>query len=222
MIAWRMTIYTPEYPDGREMILIANDLTFIIGSFGPKEDQVFYLASEKARELGIPRVYFCANSGARIGLAEEVKSQFRVAWEDDSAPEKGFKYIYLTPDDYARLASMNSVKASLIEDGGESRYRITDIIGIKDGLGVENLKYAGMIAGETSRAYDEIVTISVATCRVIGIGSYLLRLGQRVIQIENSHIILTGYRALNAVLGREVYASNNQLGGIQIMHHNGA
>lgn len=113
------------------------------------------------------------------------------------------------------------MKTSLIEDKGESRYKITDIIGKDDGLGVENLKYAGMIAGETSKAYDEIVTISIVSCRAIGIGAYLIRLGQRVIQIENSHIILTGYKALNAVLGREVYASNNQLGGIQIMHNNG-
>lgn len=56
-----------------------------------------------------------------------------------------------------------------------------------------------MIAGETSQAYNEIVTISMVTCRAIGIGSYLLRLGQRVIQIDNSHIILTGYAALNKV-----------------------
>lgn len=72
--------------------------------------------------------------------------------------------------------------------------------GKDEGLGVENLRYAGMIAGETSRAYDEIVTISMVTCRAIGIGSYLVRLGQRVIQIENSHIILTGYSALNKVI----------------------
>lgn len=56
-----------------------------------------------------------------------------------------------------------------------------------------------MIAGETSRAYQDIVTISLVTCRAIGIGAYLVRLGQRVIQIENSHIILTGYSALNKV-----------------------
>lgn len=67
------------------------------------------------------------------------------------------------------------------------------------GFGVENLKFAGMIAGETSRAYQDIVTISMVTCRAIGIGAYLVRLGQRVIQIENSHIILTGYSALNKV-----------------------
>ncbi|XP_043262710.1 acetyl-CoA carboxylase isoform X2 [Colletes gigas] len=222
MVAWRFRLYTPEYPDtGRDVILIANDLTHLIGSFGPKEDLLFCRASERARQLRIPRIYFSANSGARIGLAEEVKALFKIAWDDEKEPEKGFKYIYLTPDDYARLAPLNSVKASLIEDHGESRYRITDIIGKDDGLGVENLKYAGMIAGETSRAYEEIVTISIVSCRAIGIGAYLLRLGQRVIQIENSHIILTGYKALNAVLGREVYASNNQLGGIQIMHYNG-
>lgn len=79
------------------------------------------------------------------------------------------------------------------------RYKITDIIGIEDGIGVENLHYAGMIAGETSQSYNEIVTISMVSCRAIGIGSYLLRLGQRVVQIENSHIILTGYAALNKV-----------------------
>lgn len=79
------------------------------------------------------------------------------------------------------------------------RYKLTDIIGIEDGLGVENLSLAGLIAGETSQSYKEIVTISMVTCRAIGIGSYLLRLGQRVVQIENSHIILTGYAALNKV-----------------------
>lgn len=42
-----------------------------------------------------------------------------------------------------------------------------------------------------------------------------------MIQVENSHIILTGAGALNKVLGREVYNSNNQLGGIQIMYNNG-
>lgn len=221
MVAWRLSLFTPECPDGRDIILIANDITYLIGSFGPKEDLLFCRASERARQLAVPRIYFSANAGARIGLAEEVKAVFRIAWEDENEPEKGFKYIYLSPDDYAKMASLNSLKACLIQDGGESRYQITDIIGVDDGLGVENLKYAGMIAGETSKAYEDIVTISIVSCRAIGIGSYLVRLGQRVIQVENSHIILTGYRALNTVLGREVYASNNQLGGIQIMHNNG-
>ena len=146
---------------------------------------------------------------------------FKVAWEDPEEPDKGFKYLYLTTEDYSKVANLNSVRAILIEDEGEPRYKITDIIGKTEGLGVENLRYAGLIAGETSQAYEEIVTISMVTCRTIGIGSYLVRLGQRVIQIENSHIILTGYAALNKLLGRKVYASNNQLGGVQIMYNNG-
>ena len=41
------------------------------------------------------------------------------------------------------------------------------------------------------------------TCRALGIGAYLVRLGQRVIQVENSHIILTGASALNKVTEKE-------------------
>lgn len=41
------------------------------------------------------------------------------------------------------------------------RYRITDIIGKDEGLGVENLKGSGMIAGESSLAYEEIITMNL-------------------------------------------------------------
>ncbi|KAJ0182987.1 hypothetical protein K1T71_000963 [Dendrolimus kikuchii] len=221
MVAWRLTLYTPECPDGRDIIVIANDLTYYMGSFGPQEDWVYYRASQYARELKIPRIYISVNSGARIGVAEEVKAEFNVAWVDAERPERGFRYLYLTPEAYSRLGPLGSVKSQLIEDEGESRYKITDIIGKEDGLGVECLRDAGLIAGETAQAYEDIVTISVVTCRAIGIGSYVVRLGHRVIQVESSYIILTGYAALNKVLGRAVYASNNQLGGVQIMHYNG-
>uniref|UniRef100_A0A8C2VCF5 acetyl-CoA carboxylase n=1 Tax=Chinchilla lanigera TaxID=34839 RepID=A0A8C2VCF5_CHILA len=221
MVAFKMMFKTPEYPEGREVIVISNDITFRIGSFGVREDMVYLRASELARARGIPKIYLAANSGARIGLADEIKPMFQVAWVDPKDPHKGFKYLYLTPQDYTRISSLNSVHCKHIEEGGESRYVILDIIGKEDGLGVENVKGSGMIARESSLAYDEIVTISMVTCRSIGIGAYLVRLGQRVIQVENSHIILTGARALNKVLGREVYTSNNQLGGVQIMHYNG-
>lgn len=55
----------------------------------------------------------------------------------------------------------------------------------------------------------------------VGIGAYLVRLGQRAVQIEGQPIILTGAPALNNLLGREVYTSNLQLGGTQIMYRNG-
>uniref|UniRef100_A0A672PKD8 acetyl-CoA carboxylase n=1 Tax=Sinocyclocheilus grahami TaxID=75366 RepID=A0A672PKD8_SINGR len=221
MVAYRMKMKTPEYPEGRDIIVICNDITHMIGSFGPQEDELFLRASELARAEGIPRIYIAANSGARIGLAEEIRHMFQVAWIDPDDPYKGFKYLYLTPQDYTCISSSNSVHCHHVEEGGESRYIITDIIGKEEGLGVENLRGSGTIAGETSQAYKEVITISMVTCRAIGIGAYLVRLGQRVIQVENSHIILTGAGALNKVLGREVYTSNNQLGGVQIMHNNG-
>ena len=48
---------------GRELILIANDVTFQAGSFGVREDQFFQKASELARVKGLPRIYVSCNSG---------------------------------------------------------------------------------------------------------------------------------------------------------------
>jgi len=221
MVAWKMTIRTPEYPEGRQIIVIANDMTHEAGSFGTKEDDLYAAASAMARSMKIPRVYLAANSGARIGLAEEVKSAFKVAWNDEEDPAKGFQYLYFDEETYNQLAATNSVKAERKEENGEVRYRLTDVIGAKEDLGVECLRGSGLIAGETSRAYNEIVTITYTTARTVGIGSYVLRLGQRSIMHENSSIILTGFNALNKLLGSDVYTSNAQLGGPRIMCNNG-
>ena len=83
------------------------------------------------------------------------------------------------------------------------------------------MRGSGLIAGATSRAYEDIFTLTLVTCRSVGIGAYLVRLGQRAIQIEGQPIILTGAPAINKLLGREVYTSNLQLGGTQIMYKNG-
>ncbi|KAJ3415849.1 acetyl-coenzyme-A carboxylase [Chytridiales sp. JEL 0842] len=224
MVAWNLEMFTPEYPEGRNIVVVANDITFNIGSFGPAEDDVFMKASEYARARGIPRIYISANSGARIGLADEVINKFKVAWLDEKNPAKGFKYLYLDSEGHDALvksASTPSVAVEMIEEEGEVRYKIVDVIGRVHGLGVENLQGSGMIAGETSLAYNEIFTLTLVTCRSVGIGAYLVRLGQRAIQVEYTPVILTGAAALNKVLGREVYTSNLQLGGTQIMYKNG-
>lgn len=223
MVGWIVTAKTPEYPRGRRFIIIANDITFKIGSFGPAEDKFFHKCSELARKLGIPRIYLSANSGARIGLAEELIPHFSVAWKDPSRPEAGFEYLYLTPEKHNRFVDgkRQDVLTEQIKVDGEVRHKITTIIGAEDGLGVESLRGSGLIAGETSRAYEDIFTITLVTCRSVGIGAYLVRLGQRAIQIEGQPIILTGAPAINKLLGREVYTSNLQLGGTQIMYKNG-
>ncbi|KAJ7252734.1 acetyl CoA carboxylase [Mycena haematopus] len=222
MVAWLFTLRTPEYPLGRKVVVVANDITYKIGSFGPTEDQFFYLVTQYARNLGLPRIYLSANSGARLGLAEEALPLFSAAWNDAEHPEKGIKYLYLSRENFLKLEEKgDSVRTVEIEEDGERRHKITDVIGLQDGLGIESLKGSGLIAGETSRAYDDIFTITLVTARSVGIGAYLVRLGERAVQVEGQPIILTGAPALNKVLGREVYTSNLQLGGTQIMYKNG-
>eukprot|EP01138_Halocafeteria_seosinensis_P000421 gb/GECG01000434.1/.p1 GENE.gb/GECG01000434.1/~~gb/GECG01000434.1/.p1 ORF type:complete len:2813 (+),score=333.03 gb/GECG01000434.1/:1-8439(+) len=226
MVAWHVKLFTPTHPEesgGRDLVIIANDITHRAGSFGTKEDRLFRLATEYARQLGIPRIYLAANSGARIGLAEEVKSCFRVEWIDRNDPSKGYKYLYLSEDDYERLSKQNSVNAARHETpDGEVHYVIQDIIGKEPDLGVENLRGSGTIAGETAKAYHDIFTLTYVTGRSVGIGAYLVRLGQRVIQKSGSApILLTGYQALNKLIGNQVYTSNLQLGGPKVMYSNG-
>lgn len=191
MVGWVVTAKTPEYPKGRKFIIIANDITFRIGSFGPAEDKFFHKCTELARAMGVPRIYLSANSGARIGMAEELIPHFSVAWNEVDKPESGFKYLYLTPEVHKKFADrkQKTVITERINDDGEERYKITTIVGQEDGLGVECLKGSGLIAGATSKAYEDIFTLTLVTCRSVGIGAYLVRLGQRAIQIEGQPIV---------------------------------
>ncbi|KAK3274777.1 hypothetical protein CYMTET_17053 [Cymbomonas tetramitiformis] len=216
MVAFRCWMRTPECRSGREFILVGSDLSHQSGSFSPREDIVYYKALEVARNEGIPSVYISANSGARIGLNEEAKQSIQVAWAVASDPSKGFKYLYYTEADYKKLEG--NLFCEKITDEGETRYRIVDIYG---GCGVECLQGSGMIAQQTSAAYDDTFTLSYITGRSVGIGAYISRLSQRVIQHCDAPLILTGAAALNKVLGRQVYASNAQIGGPKVMFNNG-
>lgn len=208
---------------GRQVVLIANDITHKAGSFGTREDVVFKMASEFAREKRIPRLFVAANSGARIGLSDSVKTRFKVAFKDPSKPENGFDYIYVSSDDYVLLTTGKpKIQAEPATYEGKEVFRVADIIGSEPDLGVENLKGSGLIAGETSIAYKEIFTMTIVLGRTVGIGAYLVRLGQRTIQKTTAApIILTGYQALNKLMGVDVYSTNEQLGGPGIMYSNG-
>lgn len=81
---------------------------------------------------------------------------------------------------------------------------VTDIIGLEDGLGVENLSGSGAIGSVYNRAFREGFTITLVSGRTVGIGAYLARLGRRCVQRCDQPIILTGFAALNKLLGRQV------------------
>eukprot|EP00457_Paulinella_chromatophora_P000115 gb/GEZN01000115.1/.p1 GENE.gb/GEZN01000115.1/~~gb/GEZN01000115.1/.p1 ORF type:complete len:2290 (+),score=335.54 gb/GEZN01000115.1/:133-6870(+) len=219
MVAWRVTLFLPECAEtGRDVVFIANDITFLAGTFGVQEDLMFFLASQYARQHGLPRIYLSANSGARIGLAREVMDKFQVAWIDND-PLKGPEYLYLSPTDYESLKDVVQCKEIKTSTGKE--YVIQTIVGRGESLSVENLSGSGLIAGETSKAYDDVYTLTYVTARSVGIGAYLARLGQRIIQKSSQPLLLTGYNALNKLLGKQVYTSNQQLGGPDIMFNNG-
>eukprot|EP01083_Nonionella_stella_P020289 56238_1 len=217
MVAWKVHMKTPQFPDGRSIIIVANDITIKAGTFSHEEDLLYNAACNMAQEEGLPFIFLAANSGARIGLSQEIKDKFLVSYLDGEA-----EYLYLDEDTFDALPADNpQVFVDKIVRNGEIRYRITDIIGER-GIGVENLSFSGLIAGNTSRAYLKTFTLSYVTGRAVGIGAYLVRLGQRIIQKVDSPVLLTGYRALNNLLGKTVYSSNQQIGGAQqIMMANG-
>lgn len=182
------------------------------------------MASDLAREKRIPRLFIAANSGARIGLADGVKKLFKVAFRNPTKPENGFSFLFFERDSYEKLTANAFPEVRCIEDVYEGRtvYRVTDIIGKEHDLGVENLHGSGLIAGETSVAYQKIFTMTIVLGRTVGIGAYLVRLGQRTIQkTAAAPIILTGYQALNKLMGVDVYSTNEQIGGPGIMYRNG-
>eukprot|EP00887_Chlorella_sp_A99_P005434 scaffold1.g5434.t1 len=225
VVAWVLTLRTPECPGGRQVVAIANDITFNSGAFGPAEDAMFRAATEYALEQKLPVVYLAANSGARVGLASEVKQCLRVEWQVPADPSKGVRYLYLSPADYRSLTSRSAstvLEASRLEtEEGEERWVLTDVVGLEDGLGVECLSGSGAIAGVYARAFREGFTVTLVSGRTVGIGAYLARLGRRCVQRADQPIILTGYSALNKLLGREVYTSHMQLGGPKVMGTNG-
>ncbi|VDO71919.1 unnamed protein product [Haemonchus placei] len=74
-------LFTPEKPCGYSIVAIANDITFQSGSFATPEDTVYSLASEYSRRKKLPRINVSCNSGARIGLCEDVSRVFRAKFK---------------------------------------------------------------------------------------------------------------------------------------------
>jgi acetyl-CoA carboxylase/biotin carboxylase 1 len=74
--------------------------------------------------------------------------------------------LYLE-DDAKKLFENDVITEEVVEEG-QKRHKITTIVGSEDGLGVECLRGSGLIAGATSRAYNDIFTITLVTCRSVG------------------------------------------------------
>lgn len=76
MVVFKMRFKTREYLEGRDVIVISNDIIFRIGFFGLGEDFLYLRAFEMVRVEGIFKIYLVVNSGVRIGFVEEIKYMF--------------------------------------------------------------------------------------------------------------------------------------------------
>ena len=73
-----------------QVVAVANDITFNSGAFGPREDAVFRAVTEYAMEERLPLLYLAANSGARVGLANEIKKCLQVGEGCTQTPNNPF------------------------------------------------------------------------------------------------------------------------------------
>ena len=195
-----------------EILVIGNDITFINGSFGEEESKFYVAICKYAVKLNLPRIYISSNSGARIEVDNNLRKKFMIKWRDDKNPTKGISYLYFDQENYLKYRDKIFAKVN-----SEGHYVIDRILS----PGVSNLDAAAWTASETVRTYNKIPTYVYVTGRSVGIGAYLCKLNERVIQKKDSPILLTGYKSLNKVLGQNLYKTNLQIGGPNIMGNNG-
>ncbi len=189
-------------------VLVANDLKYKNGVFSHKEDDFFYHCLNHARTNKLPFVFIASNSGAEIRINENVKFAAKPFVRNDK-----LEYLYLDADEITKYE--NDVICEFRPEHGHY-----EIICVKN-PGIINLDGSALLVSEMAKARLEIQTITFVVNRTVGVGAYLARLSERIVQRSDSCILLTGYQAINKVLGRDLYESNIQLGGTQIMANNG-
>jgi acetyl/propionyl-CoA carboxylase alpha subunit/acetyl-CoA carboxylase carboxyltransferase component len=208
-----MIVFEIILKNNQKFILIANDITINAGSFSWDDDKIFYEASKYCRLNNLPRIYISCNSGARLEINNLINDKFKIKWKNNNIND-GFDFIYLDDNDYMELKNEIESTEKIINN---KHYNI--ITGIKND-GIKNLNGSALIASETSKCFDEIFTLTYVTGRSVGIGAYLTKLGMRTIQKNDSPILLTGNKALNKVLGKDLYLDNLEIGGPDIMSVN--
>lgn len=207
MVAWEL-----EYSNGQRIVVVANDITVQAGSFAVHEDVFFCDVSRYCRKHHVPRIHVSCNSGARLSIGNSVIDDLHIQWKVTDEPDSGLSYLYLDDKGYEK----HKLNVKCIERSKG----VWEVIAI-DHTGRDNLDGSGQIARETLLAYHETFTLTYVTGRSVGIGAYLCKLGERVIQKSDSPILLTGANALNSVMGQAYYKDNLEIGGPSVMAHNG-
>ncbi|PIO61681.1 carboxyl transferase domain protein [Teladorsagia circumcincta] len=90
-------------------------------------------------------------------------SEEELVVKDPNNPEEGFEYLYVDASEEQALKDQ-----IVYEKMPNGLLRLKAVVGKPDeNIGVENLQGSGMIAGETSAAYDEVPTYCLVTGRTV-------------------------------------------------------
>lgn len=197
------------YMVDRKFVLYVNDVNLNNGVFSCGEDEYYYKCLQFARHNKYPFVFIASNSGAEIKINETVKYELKPKLSADGQ----LQYLYLEPGEFDRYKS--EVIGTFIPELGH--YKITCV----NNPGLMNLDGSALLVSEMAKARNDILTITFVVDRTVGVGAYLARLSERIVQRRDSPILLTGYQAINKVMGQELYDSNIQLGGSTVMGNNG-
>lgn len=194
---------------GFNFIVIINDILNERGSFGKEDCIKFQKYSEYARNRKYPRLFIVASSGARLDYHYNSNIYKLLRFDETD------KMFYINKEIYK---NNNLIDEFEINEYSDTEYKIKRI----KNYGPTNLDGAALIARETVLSYNDGFTLTYVTGDyAVGIGAYLCRLGHRLIQKKTASLLLTGNRALNKLLGKELYGSNLDIGGPEIMGSNG-
>ena len=191
-----------------KFVLLVNNVSANNGVFSYTEDNYYFMCLRYARENKMPFVFVASNSGAEIRINDSVKFALRPRIENGE-----LQYMFLEPDEYEQYKA--DIIGKFIPE--HNHYEITCV----NNPGVINLDGSALLVSEMAKARNEIQTITLVLDRTVGVGAYLARLSERIVQRRDSAILLTGYQSINKVLGRDLYESNIQLGGHLVMANNG-
>jgi biotin carboxylase/acetyl-CoA carboxylase carboxyltransferase component len=191
-------------------VLVSNDLKLKNGVFGFEEDYYFCRAISYAIENKLPFVFIASNSGAEISINDKLKF---IAKPSINFLSKSVDYLYLDSKDFSDFK--NDVIAEYIPS--KDHYKLKAIVN----SGIMTLDGSACLVSKMAKARTVIPTFTIVIDRTIGVGAYLAKLSERIIQRSDSPLLLTGFQALNKVIGNNLYESNIQLGGPLVMANNG-
>ena len=159
-----------------KFVLLVNDLKINNGVFSYIDDEYYFKCLRYARENKLPFVFIASNSGAEIKINNALKYVVKSYIINGE-----LKYLYLEEHDY----DLYKEEVIAIYRPELRHYEITCI----NNPGIINLDGSALLVSEMAKARNEIQTITLVVDRTVGVGAYLARLSERIIQRKDSCIL---------------------------------